>query len=110
MPIFSTRYLEKERSSGKPKPRNIGHDVVRAGGLEAAETGVGQNAEHAVALHTIDLGQLLVVARRQLERQRAGLLQGRRGADGQKIVNFANGRRCVRAGAMAQPTRHPVTL
>jgi len=88
---------------------DVRHDVVGAAGLVDGEAGGGEDFQEALALGGIVGGQFVVVGLRRFEREGAGLLQRSGRANGQKIVDLADGLRGFRR-AMAQPTRQPVTL
>src|SRR5438445_702683 len=76
---------------GKSKARDIRHDVVSAARRETLEAGAFEDAEHAIALDTISLGEALIVRVRQFERESSSRLQRRGSSDSKKIVHLANG-------------------
>src|SRR5262249_9191494 len=70
---------------------DVGHHVIGAPRAIAAEARLFQGWNKMLAAGVIALCELLVVARRESERSSASFLERRRGADGQKIVDFAYG-------------------
>src|SRR5882762_9413275 len=109
---FFHEVARKGKIVGESKIRNIRHDVICARGLVAPEAAVVQDAEHAVALHKVGFREFLIIALRQFERDRTGLLERRRGANRQEIVHFEYGRGSVRRGdgPSYTPSGHAVSL
>ena len=54
------------------------------------ESGGSKNFEHELALGGVSCGEFVVVALREMQGNGASLLERSGGADGQKIVDFAN--------------------
>src|ERR1041385_7510197 len=77
------------RIAREAEARDIGHDVVGARWPEAAETGSLQNPQQTVAPSGVISGKLVVISGRQSYCCGRSLLQGRRSADSQKIVDLA---------------------
>src|ERR1019366_4303765 len=111
-PDFFHQVARERKIVGITEIRYIGHDVVRAGRLKTFEACIGEYPEHAIALHAIHFRELRVIAGRQFQRNRAGLLQRRGGPNGQEIVDFADGRRSVgrRNGPADAPSSHAISF
>src|SRR5208337_5342971 len=75
---------------------DVRHDVVGAAGLVNGEAGGGENFKEALALGSVVGGQLVVVGLWRFERLGAGLLQRSGRANGEKVVNLADGLRGFR--------------
>ena len=96
-------------SSGKPKPGDVGHHVVRARGRLHAESGFAKVSIQQIPPLPVLVGGPPVVLLRQAEGGLAGLLQWCRrrrpsGSRGRERMPRESG-----AGATTQPTRQPVT-
>src|SRR5207245_10379135 len=87
------------------KRRNIGHDVVRTARFENGESPSGENVQDAFALLRVRGRKFVVVGLWEMQRDGAGLLKRSRSANGQKIVDFANGLRWSRRSE--NPTHAP---
>ncbi len=86
----------KANGIGIRKTRDIRHDVVRAPRLEDGEACTGENFQQPFAFGSIRSGKLVVVTRGKVQGAGAGLLKRCSGANGQKIVHFANRLRRLR--------------
>src|SRR6266852_8749365 len=75
---------------GITEARNVGHDVVGATRFEACKAGLFQNLEHAVAADKVVVREFIVIALRQTQRHRPGLLQRSGGAHGPEVVDLAD--------------------
>src|SRR5882762_6920583 len=71
--------------------RDVGHDVVGAAGFVDGEAGGGEDFEEALTLGGVGGGELVVVRLRRFEREGTGLLQRGGGADGEEVVDLADG-------------------
>src|SRR5260370_16483156 len=73
---------------GKPKSRNVGHDVVSPMRDKSLESCFCEHRQKEIPPRAIFRLQLIVVLRRQRQSIRSGRLQRGRGTHGQKVVNL----------------------
>src|ERR1700683_619024 len=69
----------------------VGHDVVSAARLEAEETCVFEGGQQFIAANEEIGGELLVITWGKSKGNGSSLLQGRSGADGEEVMDLANG-------------------
>ncbi len=80
---------------GELKARSVRHDVVGAARFIDSEAGGFEDGEEALAFFCVTGGEIVVIVLRKLQRECASLLQGSCGADGQEIVDLADGLRGI---------------
>src|SRR5262249_18036661 len=72
---------------------NVGHDVISAARFVNGETGGCEDFEQALALPRVGQREFVVIRLGRAQCDGAGLLKRRGRADGQKVVDLANGLR-----------------
>src|SRR5579883_212512 len=70
---------------------NVGHYVIGSLGVERAKAGEGEHMEHAIAALLVIACKSGVIIVGQGESDGSGLLERGGGADGEEIVDFADG-------------------
>jgi len=93
---FLDEIFRERQVVGKAEGGDVRHDVVSAARLEAAEARAREDSEHAVAAREIFARQRFIVTGRKSQCERTGFLERRGGADGEKIVDLADGRTHLR--------------